>query len=372
MMIVELLQEIGLCEKKSYESIYDLMDLTIRERDRNSPLAQVVSLFYSGYMEEQMLGSKDELLGLAEDVRQIKEYSIDHLNELVKLTYDNVEDNKGHCYVAKDAEEARRIVGEIVGSGNTIVKVVDHAIEEIGLGRHLASIGNNVCEVAILGVLSKLGSLPKVDRGILQYMNGIIGKEVPKFKESLDCMRKFLKDEVFRKAEVGISGASVIAADPGALFSVMSNGTDRLVTMTPEINIFIVGMNDIVPSYSEAFKVSEYIMRSTGQNTLCVIGGPSKTGDIEKRTTYGVHGPRELYLVLLDNGRLRAAKDPILKEVLYCTRCGNLYTPPLWAAWTYILRGERELAKKCLEMGCTSTCPLGIGLRDILLHISRT
>lgn len=30
--------------------------------------------------------------------------------------------------------------------------------------------------------------------------------------------------------------------------------------------------------------------------------------------TYGAHGPRELHVILLDNGRREAASDPILRE----------------------------------------------------------
>ncbi len=371
MRIVELLQEVGLCEKQPYGSIYDLMNIVVGDED--SPLAQVISLFYSGYVKERRLSDESEMLELAKEVRRIKEHSIEHLDELVKLACDNIEENKGHCYVAKDAEEARRIAGEIVGTGKMVVEVIDHAVEEVELGEHLASMGNEVYEVAILEVLSKLRSLSGVDEGsILRYMSRIIGREIPKFDESLDHVRRFLKDEVFRRAEIGVSGASVIAADPGALFLVTSSGADRLVTMTPEAHIVIAGVNDIVPSYSEAFKVSEYIMRSTGRATLCVIGGPSKTGDIEKRITYGAHGPRELHVILLDNGRLKAARDPALREALYCTRCGSLYTPSMWAVWSYILNGDRELAKKCLELGCSDACPLGIDLEGILLHISGT
>ena len=56
-----------------------------------------------------------------------------------------------------------------------------------------------------------------------------------------------------------------------------------------------------------------------------------KTGDIEKTTTYGAHGPRELHVVFVDNGRLAAAKDDTLRQALYCMKCGAcLYECPIF------------------------------------------
>ena len=34
-------------------------------------------------------------------------------------------------------------------------------------------------------------------------------------------------------------------------------------------------------------------------SSMVFIAGPSKTGDIEMKLTLGVHGPREIYLVIV-------------------------------------------------------------------------
>ena len=47
-----------------------------------------------------------------------------------------------------------------------------------------------------------------------------------------------------------------------------------------------------------------------------MISSPSKTGDIEKTTTYGAHGPKELHVIFLDGGRTELAKNPILSQAL--------------------------------------------------------
>ncbi len=350
MIILDAIRNAGLCPDRC-NSLLDLIDGVLE----NPQLSEVLSLFYSGYTVQD-----ERLFELAKEVRRIKEYSIDHLDELVRVACDNIEENKGHCYLAKDAEEARRIAGEIVGSGKTVVKAIDHVVEEVLEGDSLQR--NHIYDSSFPEVLAKMVELGLVGEALLSSLDvsGTVASEIA------SALRRRFKEEVFPKADVGISGAGAIAADPGALFLVACRGSDRLVTMTPEVHLVIAGINSVVPTYSDAFKVSEYALRSTGYGALCVIGGPSKTGDIEKRITYGAHGPKELHVILLDNGRTKMREDPVLRQLLYCPRCGSLYTPPLWAAWISILREDKSPAEKCIERKCWKTCPLGIDIEGVL------
>ncbi|MDK2383382.1 MAG: lactate utilization protein, partial [Candidatus Korarchaeota archaeon] len=53
---------------------------------------------------------------LADEVRRIKEWSIDHMDKLLDKAIVAVEAKGGKAYVAETAEEARKIVGELVGT----------------------------------------------------------------------------------------------------------------------------------------------------------------------------------------------------------------------------------------------------------------
>jgi Fe-S oxidoreductase len=66
-------------------------------------------------------------------------------------------------------------------------------------------------------------------------------------------------------------------------------------------------------------KLQTYL--STGKilsSFINVITGPSYTADIEKKVYKGMHGPKDVVIVLVDDGRLMAED----KEAQYCIGCG--------------------------------------------------
>ena len=173
--------------------------------------------------------------------------------------------------------------------------------------------------------------------------------------------RELLREKFF-KADVGISGANVIAADTGALFLIENEGNIRLATSAPPIHIALIGMEKVVSNLGDAFKVAEVTWRYANYTVpayVSMISGPSKTGDIEKVITYGAHGPKEFHVIFLDGGRIELAKNPILRQALYCLRCGGcLYECPVFgvtaghfgdkyfagigAVWAAMLSDNRE------------------------------
>ncbi len=59
---------------------------------------------------------------LAEEVKRIKEKAIGEMEKLAQQAAENIESNHGKAYIAKTADEARQIIGNLVGKGKLIVK----------------------------------------------------------------------------------------------------------------------------------------------------------------------------------------------------------------------------------------------------------
>ncbi|GAW66990.1 yvbY protein [Geoanaerobacter pelophilus] len=98
------------------------------------------------------------------------------------------------------------------------------------------------------------------------------------------------------QAKVGISEMSFAVADTGSLVQDQSAPADRLASSLTDIHIALVPSTNIVPDKASLFtrispKTSRYI---------AFITGPSRTADIERVLTIGVHGPQRLVILFVD------------------------------------------------------------------------
>jgi iron-sulfur cluster protein len=344
---------------------------------------------------------------LAEEVREIKEKAVADMEHLTVQACEAVESNKGKAYIAKTAEEALNIISSLVGTGKVIVKGKSMTGEEVGLREHLEERGNEVYETD-LGefIIQKLGSrpmhilspavhVPKED--VARLFSEITGQELPPddIEALVGAARRLLREKYFL-ADIGMSGANVVAADTGALFLIENEGNIRLATSAPPVHIALVGMEKLVPTFSDAGKVAEVTWRYAGYTMpkyLSVVSGPSATGDIEKVITYGAHGPREFHVIFLDAGRIELAKHPILRQALYCLRCGGcLYECPVFAVtagyfgdryfagngavWAAMITENKEkaaaLAYTCLTCArCRVRCPVGIDTPEMMVALKK-
>lgn len=347
-------------------------------------------------------------VALADEVLEIKKKSIPDMDKLARQAIASIEENKGKGYLARTTEEALEIITNLVGTKKLIVKGKTMTGEEIGLREHLEEKGNEVYETD-LGefIIQKLGDRPMhitspaihVPReDVARLFSKVLGQEIAPDAEIADMVaaaREYLRDKFFR-ADIGISGANVVAAETGTLFIIENEGNIRLSTSAPPVHIALVGMEKLVSTLSDAFKVSEVTWRYanyTIPSYVSLVSGPSKTGDIEKVTTYGAHGPKEFHVIFLDGGRTRLAKYPILRQALYCLRCGGcLYECPVFAVtaghfgdkyfagmgavWAAIVNEDKEkaasLAYTCLTCGrCRQRCPVKIDVPEMVVELRK-
>ncbi|MFC1864891.1 LUD domain-containing protein [Chloroflexota bacterium] len=332
---------------------------------------------------------------MAEEVREIKAKAIGEMEKLAQQACESIEFNKGKGYIAKTADEALKIIGDLVGKDKLIVKGKSMTGEEIELREHLEELGNEVYETDLgefiiqklnsrpMHILSPAVHVPKED--VAQLFSRITGEELsPDIEKLVATARNLLREKYFQ-ADIGMSGANVVAADTGTLFLIENEGNIRLATGAPPVHIALVGMEKLVPTLSDAYKVSEVTWRYanyTVPSYVSLVSGPSKTGDIEKVTTYGAHGPKEFHVIFMDAGRTELAKHPILRQALYCLRCGGcLYECPVFAVTaghfgdkyfagngavfaatvSHDIEKAAAIAYTCLTCGrCKVRCPMDI------------
>jgi L-lactate dehydrogenase complex protein LldG len=97
-------------------------------------------------------------------------------------------------------------------------------------------------------------------------------------------------------ADTGVTDVQAAIAETGSL--VCRSGPDRSrgTSLVPPIHIAIVRRSDIIPDLLDLFS------RPLGQSSnMVLITGPSKTADIEGILITGVHGPRQVHIVLVED-----------------------------------------------------------------------
>ena len=340
---------------------------------------------------------------LAREVRRVKEEVLSNLDHYIEEAMESLGKMGARAYLAGDASEAREIVAGIVGTGKTVVLSKSMTAEELGLREYLESLGNEVWETDLGQLLIQLeGGKPMhsvapavhlTRERVAALLREKLGLRVPPGaspEEMVRLVRGFLREK-FTSADVGISGANAIAAETGSIVLVENEGNIRLVTGLPPVHIAVAGVEKIVPTLLDALKVAIVQAAYDGlypPNYINVISGPSATADIEHKRVRGAHGPLEVHVVLVDNGRRAALRDPLLSEQLRCIRCGrcqwecpvwqhtaNLwggpsYGGPMGVVWTAITRGVEEasaLALLCLGCArCDYVCPVEIPISRIL------
>jgi L-lactate dehydrogenase complex protein LldG len=98
-------------------------------------------------------------------------------------------------------------------------------------------------------------------------------------------------------SRVGISQLDWAMANTGSLIQDAAPVECRLVSTLPNIHIAIVETNRLLPDMPAIFSK----IRPEQTNYISFITGPSRTADIERVLTIGVHGPEKLIIVFVDD-----------------------------------------------------------------------
>ena len=101
-------------------------------------------------------------------------------------------------------------------------------------------------------------------------------------------------------ADVGLTTAQWGIAETGTLVLVSNDEHHRLASLLPPVHVALLRTSCLLEDLGSTLAA---LRRDGGVSpTVTFVTGPSRTGDIELSLVIGVHGPRELHVVLLDDG----------------------------------------------------------------------
>ncbi|WP_404364565.1 lactate utilization protein C [Marinobacter sp.] len=102
---------------------------------------------------------------------------------------------------------------------------------------------------------------------------------------------------LFNNVDAAITSTRGAIAETGSLILRPTADEPRLMSLVPPIHIAVLEADQIFATFLEAMTLQHW---SSGMPTnALLISGPSKTADIEQTLAYGVHGPKELIVIVV-------------------------------------------------------------------------
>jgi len=273
----------------------------------------------------------DELEHLRNLGEAIRQHALANLPDLLVELEGNLTAAGVQVHWAETADEANAIILRIAQghAARRVIKGKSMASEEMELNHYLAERGIDCIEsdmgeyiVQLAGEKPSHIVMPAIHKTKADIAT-LFEQHIPDtpYTEDVDALiqtgRRALR-QAFVEADIGLSGVNFAAADTGTLWLVENEGNGRLSTTVPDVHIAVMGMEKVVAKLSHIVPLSSLLTRSaTGQPITTyfnLISSPRKPHEQD--------GPREVHLVLLDNGRSQAYADEQLRATLQCIRCG--------------------------------------------------
>ncbi|OQX32616.1 MAG: iron-sulfur cluster-binding protein [Candidatus Sedimenticola endophacoides] len=277
------------------------------------------------------LGDEDEREGLRARCAAIRANALARLPDLLEQLERNCTENGIRVHWAETVQEANRIVLDIVRGHHArrLIKGKSMVSEEMGLNHFLEGQGIECLEsdlgeyiVQLAGETPSHIIAPAIHKN-RQEVAELFRRKFPDipFQEDPEALarsaRRILREK-FEQAEIGLSGVNFAVAETGTLCLVENEGNGRMCTTVPPVHIAVTGIEKVVERLGDIPPLLDLLVRSaTGQHISTyfnMISSPRREGERD--------GPREVHLLLLDNGRSRIHRDAQLIDTLRCIRCG--------------------------------------------------
>lgn len=376
----------------------------ISEKLKDGTLRDALGRFSEAYpiARAKAYENAGDIEALRDALRRMKIETVARIEEVADRFEAEATKRGVKVFRAQDGDDLKEYLVDLCRKRGVkkIVKSKSMAAEEIHLNPHLEAAGITATEtdlgewiVALAGQRPSHMVMPAIHLSrfqVAEYFSKELNEEIPPdIAFMVQAARKELREK-FLQADMGISGANFGIAENGAIGLVTNEGNARMVTTLPRIHVVIIGYEKLIPMIKDAATILKVLPRSaTAQlmtSYMTMIAGP--TPAMVKRDGKWVEEEKEMHIILLDNGRLKAARDDKFREVFQCVRCasclnvcpvytligghvyGHIYAGGIGAILTAFLHGMGEFEKfheLCIGCRrCTTVCPGKIDIPGLI------
>ncbi len=381
--------------------MHERADAAVKDTALLSAIESATMGKYEGRKQMCARAFGDDYPAMRKLAGDIKQHTLDHLDFYLEQFIERAEATGAQVHFAADGAQANAICLEIAKRENcrSCVKSKSMVTEETGLVTALEGAGIETVESDLGEFIIQIDHdapshivtpmIHKTRREVAAAYRRELGVDCTEDPEELTKIaRKHLRD-IYRKADLGVSGANFLVAEDGALVLCTNEGNATFSVTAPRVHVAFVGIEKLVPTRRHLAVMLKLLARSSTAQPITVytdiLTGPKRVGD--------AHGPEQMHIVLVDNGRSAILADPALRPSLRCIRCGAclnacpvyrkvgghsygaVYSGPIGAVITPLLRdpaGYKDLPNASSLCGaCYQACPVHIDLPTLLIELRK-
>jgi L-lactate dehydrogenase complex protein LldG len=125
----------------------------------------------------------------------------------------------------------------------------------------------------------------------------------PKIKELLKTGKINFsdKEEDLLKTDIGLTLCECLIARTGSVMITSKQASGRRIPVYSNFHVVIAYSSQLVSNVKDGLKLIKERYGNQVPSMISTITGPSRTADIEKTLVQGAHGPREIFVFLIDD-----------------------------------------------------------------------
>ena len=330
----------------------------------------------------------------------VRDKTLAKLPELLEKLEASVVAAGGRVHYAETAETAATLVAGILSERGVklVVKGKSMVSEEMGLNEVLQAAGIEAVETDLGEYIIQLAGqrpshiLAPALHVSKEQVSDLFARKFGRTSTDIPEMTRIARDSLRQKflaADAGITGCNIAIAETGTVTVLENEGNIRLSGSCPPIHIALMTLEKVVETLADAAVVLDILPPAAPGQTLPVhlsfFTGARREGERD--------GPREMHLVILDNGRSDILADPKLRSILRCIRCGaclnvcpvyqsvgghaygTVYPGPMGSVISPLLKdnpGDPRQPFACTHCAaCSEACPAGIDHPALLQKLRR-
>ncbi len=100
--------------------------------------------------------------------------------------------------------------------------------------------------------------------------------------------------------DLGVTGCDCLVAMTGSVVLTAQTGFGRALSVLPPAHLVVARRSQLLPGLTDAIRLLQSRHGKMWPSMVTFITGASRTADIEKILVLGAHGPKSLFVLLLD------------------------------------------------------------------------